>query len=394
MELDGIILKRGKEKAILRRHPWIFSGAVHQMPACTEGDTLPVLDANGSLLGHAHIQDGGSILAKMVSFGKIIPDKSFWTQQIKRALSLRQSLGLFESATNNIFRLIHGEGDGFPGLVVDYYNGVIVFQSYSWGMHLLKPLLAEIFSEVMPMPLKAIYDKSSKTMPAHFEEENQYLLQPRSESIEHIAYENGHPFNIDWINGQKTGFFIDQRDNRQLLGAYAKDKKILNTFCYSGGFSIYALNNGAKEVHSLDSSQGAIDLTDANVALGQHQIRHKSIVADAMDYIKNNTEKYDIIILDPPAFAKHLSAKNRATKAYQRLNQMALKHIKPGGMLFTFSCSQVIDYTLFRNTITAAAIEAGRDTQIINRLFQPADHPVSIFHPEGEYLKGLALKVD
>ncbi|HRE97339.1 MAG TPA: class I SAM-dependent rRNA methyltransferase, partial [Flavobacteriales bacterium] len=293
----------------------------------------------------------------------------------------------------NVFRLIHGEGDGLPGLVIDYYAGYCIVQCHSIGMYKQRSEIVEALKAVVGNSLKGIYDKSTETLPkTHTEGTSLSLYGDAAGSTEVMEY--GHRFVVDWESGQKTGFFIDQRENRKLLGSYAKGKKILNTFCYSGGFSVYALNEGAREVHSLDSSKKAIELTDKNIALTAHADKHKSIVADAIPYIRNIENDYDIIVLDPPAFAKHLSAKHNAIQGYRRLNEEAIRQIKPGGLLFTFSCSQVISMELFTGAVFSASANAKRNVRILHRLHQPADHPVSIFHPEGEYLKGLVLYIE
>jgi 23S rRNA (cytosine1962-C5)-methyltransferase len=292
----------------------------------------------------------------------------------------------------NIFRLCHGEGDLLPGLIIDFYNGVAVIQCHSYGMFRQVELIAEALKSVIGNELKAIYHKSSETLPKRELVSDGYLYG--EVSIPHLALENGVKYHIDWVNGQKTGFFIDQRENRALLGKYAQGKKVLNTFCYSGGFSLQALQHGALLVHSLDSSKKAIALTDANVTLNGFEDRHGSIVDDAMDYMKNLPEDYDIIVLDPPAFAKHRDKRHQAIQGYKRLNAHAIRQIKPGGLIFTFSCSQVVDTLLFTNTIIAAAIEAGRSCRILEQLHQPADHPIQAFHPEGAYLKGLVIQID
>jgi 23S rRNA (cytosine1962-C5)-methyltransferase len=293
---------------------------------------------------------------------------------------------------NSICRLIHGEGDSLPGLIVDYYNGVAVIQCHSIGMYRSLSYISEGLQAALGNELKAVYSKSSDTLPERIESQDGYVFG--TFEVPHNALENGVSFAIDWINGQKTGFFIDQRENRELLGKYAKGKKVLNTFCYSGGFSLLALKNGASLVHSLDSSKKAIELTNANIALNNWTEQHASIVADAMEYMKALEEDYDIIVLDPPAFAKHRDKRHKAIQGYKRLNAHAIRQIKPGGLIFTFSCSQVIDKNIFTNTIIAAAIEAGRNVRILEQLHQPADHPINAFHPEGEYLKGLVIAVD
>lgn len=379
-----------KLQTIERRHPWIFSGALKRMPEDLEdGALIEVTDKNGAVLATGHFNHG-SIAVRVLSFeGKKI-DQSFFDQRIASAVALRKTLHLFRP-DNSICRLVHGEGDELPGLIVDYYGGVAVIQCHSVGMFKQLDLIVEALKKALPTELTAIYNKSKETLPKRLESEDGYLFG--SAKIPHEALENGVRYQLDWIHGQKTGFFIDQRENRAILSKYSSDKKILNTFCYSGGFSLSALKEGASEVHSLDSSKKAIELTDANIALNGFEDRHKSIVADAMVHIREMGEAYDIIILDPPAFAKHRDKRHQAVQGYKRLNAMAMKHIRPGGLLMTYSCSQVVDKQLFTNTIIAAAIESGRSVRILEQLHQPADHPINAFHPEGEYLKGLLLQI-
>lgn len=354
-----------------------------------DGELVTVNDSKGQFLARGHFQNA-TIAVRVLTFEDKPVDDLFFEEKIANAYAVRQSLNLFRE-DNSICRLIHGEGDGLPGLIVDYYNKVAVIQCHSIGMYKHVESIAKAIAKVMGDQVTAIYSKSSDTLPDRVEVEDRYLFG--NCATPHVAMENGVKLNIDWITGQKTGFFIDQRENRSLLGRYAKGKTILNTFCYSGGFSLLALDNGAKEVHSLDSSKKAIDLTDANIALNGFS-NHKSIVADAMEYMKELGESYDIIVLDPPAFAKHRDKRHKAIQGYKRLNAHAIRQIKPGGIIFTFSCSQVVDKELFTNTVIAAAIEAGRNVRILEQLHQPADHPISAVHPEGEYLKGLVIYVD
>lgn len=379
-----------KLQTIERRHPWIFSGALKCMPEDLEdGSLIEVTDKNGAVLATGHFNHG-SIAVRVLSFeGKKI-DQTFFDQRIASAVALRKTLHLFRP-DNSICRLVHGEGDELPGLIVDFYGGVAVIQCHSVGMFKQLDLIVEALKKALPTELTAIYNKSKETLPKRLESEDGYLFG--SAKIPHEALENGVRYQLDWIHGQKTGFFIDQRENRAILSKYSSNKKILNTFCYSGGFSLSALKEGASEVHSLDSSKKAIELTDANIALNGFEDRHKSIVADAMVHIREMGEAYDIIILDPPAFAKHRDKRHQAVQGYKRLNAMAMKHIRPGGLLMTYSCSQVVDKQLFTNTIIAAAIESGRSVRILEQLHQPADHPINAFHPEGEYLKGLLLQI-
>ena len=396
MNLKKVTLKPAKDKSIKRFHPWIFSGAIKTMDSgCKDGEIVNIYSNKGKFLGTGHYQDG-SISIRVFEFTEQEINFNYWKNKLQNAYKLREKIGLVDATNTNIYRLVHAEGDDLPGLIIDFYNGTAVIQCHSIGMWLLKDIFSQLLQSIIP-ELKAIYDKSAETLPSkHVEEhqiENQFLWGEKNAIFEGMEYDN--QFSINWITGQKTGFFIDQRENRKLLGDLSKNKKILNTFCYSGGFSIYALNNGAKEVHSLDSSKKAIDLLEKNIALiNDYQNNHQSIVADAMDYIKNVDADYDIIILDPPAFAKHMNARHKAIQGYKRLNARAIEQIKPGGVIFTFSCSQVIGKELFRNTILSAGINAGRKIKILHQLHQPADHPVNIFHPESEYLKGLVIQVD
>lgn len=383
-------LHKKKTQSVERRHPWIFSGAINLVSDDLEdGDLVIVQDAQEHFLARGHFQNA-TIAVRVLSFNDVQIDADFFQRKIQNAVDVRRSLNVFRD-DNSIFRLIHGEGDGLPGLIVDYYNKVAVIQCHSIGMYRSVELIAEGLKNVLKEDLIAIYNKSSETLPDRVEVADAYLFG--NCEMPHPAIENGVKFNIDWINGQKTGFFIDQHENRLLLGKYAKGKKVLNTFCYSGGFSLSALKNGAELVHSLDSSKKAIQLTEDNVKLNGFQ-NHASIVADAMEYMKELPESYDIIVLDPPAFAKHRDKRHKAVQGYKRLNAHAIRQIKPGGIIFTFSCSQVVDKALFTNTVIAASIEAGRSVRILEQLHQPADHPVSAVHPEGEYLKGLVIYVD
>lgn len=383
-------LYKKKTQSVERRHPWIFSGAIDMASEDLEdGELVTVQDAQERFLAKGHFQNA-TIAVRVLTFENEEIDAAFFQKKIQNAVDVRRSLNLFRE-DNSICRLIHGEGDGLPGLIVDYYNKVAVIQCHSIGMYRSVELIATGLKNVLKDELTAIYNKSSETLPDRLEVNDSYLFG--SCEMPHVALENGIKFNIDWINGQKTGFFIDQRENRLLLGRYAKGKKVLNTFCYSGGFSLSALQNGATLAHSLDSSMKAIHLTDENISLNKFE-NHASIVADAMEYMKDLPESYDIIILDPPAFAKHRDKRHKAVQGYKRLNAHAIRQIKPGGIIFTFSCSQVIDKLLFTNTVIAASIEAGRNVRILEQLHQPADHPISAVHPEGEYLKGLVIYVD
>jgi 23S rRNA (cytosine1962-C5)-methyltransferase len=386
-----IQLKKAKTEATKRFHPWIFSGAIHtDTSSIEEGSVVEVLDYNHNFIAKGHFQPS-TIAVRILTFDNEEINQSFFTKRITSAVELRKRLQLI-TQENNITRLVHGEGDLLPGLIIDYYNKVAVIQCHSIGMYHALPLIKEALLTAFNNELIAIYSKSTDTLPNRLEIKNEYLFG--EVVVPHKAHENGIAYNIDWITGQKTGFFIDQRENRSLLKKYAKGKKVLNTFCYSGGFSLSAISGGATFAHSLDSSKKAIDLTDANISLNEMEKQHKSIVADTMEYIKELPEEYDIIILDPPAFAKHKDKRHKAIQGYKRLNAHAIRQIKPGGLIFTYSCSQVVDKYLFTNTVIAAAIESGRKVRILEQLHQPADHPINAFHPEGEYLKGLVIEVE
>lgn len=389
--LKTIQLYKHKSESVNRRHPWIFSGAIStETEDLIDGDIVSVLDHKGRFLARGHFQHA-TIAVRVLTFEDRTIDQDFFTDKIGKAIELRRSLQLF-TEDNSICRLVHGEGDSLPGLIIDFYAGVAVVQCHSIGMYVFIDEIKNALIAGLGNDLIAVYSKSSDTLPQRADVEDKYLFG--SVETPHIAIEHGVKLNIDWITGQKTGFFIDQRENRKLLGNYSKGKKVLNTFCYSGGFSLLALKNGADIVHSLDSSKKAIVLTDDNVKLNGFEKQHASIVADAMEYMKDLKEDYDIIVLDPPAFAKHREKRHKAIQGYKRLNAHAIRQIKPGGIIFTFSCSQVVDKYLFNNTIIAAAIEAGRNVRILEQLHQPADHPINAFHPEGEYLKGLVIQVD
>ena len=394
--MKKVTLKPTKEKSLLRKHPWVFSGAIKKIDEnILDGDVVKIFTNKDKYLATGHYTEG-NISVRIFDFENKEIDEEFWKEKIKNALQQRKET-LKIDKNNNVYRLIHAEGDYLPGFICDIYNEVAVFQFHSIGMWKIRGLFTEIVKELLPN-IELIYDKSVKTIPKkHVEEfsvKDGYLYN-NSDITSTVVSEYGNKFKIDWVNGQKTGFFIDQRENRKFLGEFAKDKKILNTFCYSGGFSIYALNAGAKEVHSLDSSQKAIDLVDENIELLANQnIKHLSIAEDAMDFIKEMEDEYDVIVLDPPAFAKHMKVKHKALQGYKRLNTRAIEQIKPNGILFTFSCSQVIDNNLFRHMVLSSAIIAGRNVSILKQLHQPSDHPINIFHPESEYLKGLILKVE
>jgi 23S rRNA (cytosine1962-C5)-methyltransferase len=392
-----IQLKPKKEESLQRFHPWVFSGAIQRIegkPA--EGDLVEVLDSNRNFLAIGHYQIG-SIAVRVVSFENIPVNNDFWTKKIGLAYAMRKSLGLIAPNYNNTYRLVHGEGDSLPGLIVDVYDDTAVMQAHSIGMHEIREILAKAIVVCVP-EVKNVYYKSETTLPykAAIEPEDGYLIG--EETTDLSALENGLKFHVDWLRGQKTGFFVDQRENRSLLERYSAGKSVLNMFCYTGGFSVYAMRGGAELVHSVDSSAKAIDLTDKNVEANfPNDTRHTSYAEDAFKYLNNLhtlEQQYDLIILDPPAFAKHREALRNALKGYKRLNAKAFEQIKPGGILFTFSCSQVVSKEQFRLAVFSAAAESKRNVRILHQLSQPADHPINIYHPEGEYLKGLVLWVE
>ncbi len=388
-----VILKPGKEQSLLRFHPWIFSGAIQKIDGSPEeGDVVEVVGHNHQFLAMGHYQIG-AIAIRVLSFTPCTIDQAFYTEKINLAYRLRVAIGLAESAHTNAYRLIHGEGDNLPGLIVDYYNGTAVAQMHSVGMFRDRKMIETAIKEVYGSSVKAIYNKSEGTLTykADLEPENGYVFG-RPEGKE--GMENGLRFYADWETRQKTGFFVDQRDNRALLEHYSKSRAVLNMFCYTGGFSFYAMRGGATQVHSVDSSERAIELTKANVELNfPGDARHEAFAMDAFKYLEKAGSNYDLIILDPPAFAKHQNVLNNAIKGYRRLNAKAFEVIKPGGILFTFSCSQVVTKDIFRTMVFSAAAKAGRQVSILHQISQPADHPVNIYHPEGEYLKGLVLHV-
>ncbi|MGI4870732.1 MAG: class I SAM-dependent rRNA methyltransferase [Janthinobacterium lividum] len=392
-----IVLKNGKDHSLRRRHPWVFSGAIARMQGePQEGEAVRVETQAGELLGVGHYSGGGSIAVRMLDFGPeaALPTPDFWVSKLTNAYQLRQRLGLTGTADTNVFRLVHAEGDGLPGLIIDVYGDVAVVQAHSVGMYRARPDIAAALQVVFGEKLRAVYDKSSETVPGHLGAAGNSYLFGESTGQEHLVTENGHQFAVDWETGQKTGFFIDQRDNRALLARYAPGRRVLNTFCYTGGFSVYALEAGAELVHSVDSSKKAIALTERNAELSRHAERHAAYPDDVLAFLKGHPAAYDLLVLDPPAFAKHMGARHAALMGYKRLNAAGIAHLAPGGLLFTFSCSQVVSPELFEGAVLAAAIEAGRPARILHRLTQPADHPVSLFHPEGAYLKGLVLAVE
>lgn len=389
-----VILKSGKEQAIKRFHPWIFSGAIKIINGkVKEGDIVEVVSNKNEFLALGHYQIG-SIAVRIFSFEKTEINYEFWEKKILNAYNLRKKIGLIDNNGTNVFRLLNAEGDGMPGAVIDFYNGTAVTQFHSIGMYLERQTFANALKNILGDKLKAVYDKSESTMPfkSEIKATNGYLLGENDTSI---VSEYGNKFKVDWEEGQKTGFFIDQRENRKLLEYYSKDKDVLNVFGYTGGFSVYAMQGGAKLVHSVDSSDKAIELTDENIALNfDDTSRHKSFAVNAFDFLKDIKNKYDMIILDPPAFAKHNNALHNALQGYKKINTRAFEQIRPGGILFTFSCSQAVSKKNFRETVFSAAAISGRNIKILHQLSQPADHPINIYHPEGEYLKGLVLYVE
>lgn len=397
--MTKVILKKGREESLKRFHPWIFSGAIAQINGnVAEGDVVSVYGADGNFLAAGHYQIG-SIAVRVLSFENRNIDAGFWEDMLGRALALRLRLCLANNAKTNCYRLVHGEGDNLPGLIIDYYDGVCVMQAHSAGMFRAKKQISAALQKIYGDSLKAVYDKSSGTAPfkAGLDLVDGYIYRREGFSDdEQTVIENGHKFNVNWTEGQKTGFFLDQRENRALVEKYSKGRNVLNLFCYTGGFSIYALSAGASHVDSIDSSKKAMDMVDRNVALnGFGSDSHTSICTDAIDFLHQVPEdKYDLMIVDPPAFAKHKGALSNALRAYQRLNAAAISKVAPGGIIFTFSCSQVVDKESFALAVFSAAAQAGRSVRILDRLNQPADHAVNIYHPEGEYLKGLLLYVE
>lgn len=391
-----IILKPHKDEPLRRFHPWVFSGAVQKIEGKPQdGDIVDIYSSANQWLACGHYHQG-SILVRVISFEQTPINEDFWYQRLSQAYQLRQTLNLVENRQTDAYRLIHGEGDNCSGLIIDIYGDTAVLQAHSIGMHLAKTQLVSALQRLYGTKLRAIYDKSRSTLPEKYAQNvtDGYLWGDTSTDTRQV-FENQHEFAINWVTGQKTGFFLDQRDNRALLGRYATGKTVLNAFCYSGGFSIYALASGATMVHSVDASAKAIELVEQNVSLnGFGADRHQSYTEDVLKFLKNSTAEYDVIVLDPPAYAKTIEKRHQAVQGYKRLNIEGLQKIKSGGILFTFSCSQVVDRALFYNTILSAAIEAKRNVRVLHHLSQPADHPVSIFHSESSYLKGLVLYVE
>ena len=397
-----VYLKRGKEESLLRFHPWVFSGAIqHADEGVGEGEVVRVVNSQGDFIAVGHYQMG-SIAVRVLSFDDESIDEAFWGRRLSSALHVRQSIGLADNPRNNTYRLVHGEGDLLPGLVIDVYGQTAVMQAHSVGMHISREAIARQLVEVMEGRIAHVYYKSETTLPGKMRADETGLSEDGTLSYfiyggsdDNTAMENGLLFYVDWLRGQKTGFFVDQRDNRLLLERFAKGKRVLNMFCYTGGFSFYAMRGGAELVHSVDSSAKAIELTNRNVELNfPGDKRHQAFCEDAFRYLEQAGSQYDLIILDPPAFAKHRGALHNALKGYTRLNYKAFQKIQPGGILFTFSCSQVVTKDHFRNAVFTAAAQAGRQVRILHQLHQPADHPINIYPPEGEYLKGLVLYVE
>ena len=389
-----VYLRKGKEESLLRFHPWVFSGAIASLDeGIEEGEIVKVITSKGNCIAIGHYQIG-SIAVRILTFKDVNIDDDFWCSRLKSAIDMRVKLDIADNSQNNTYRLVHGEGDNLPGLVIDVYGRTAVMQAHSAGMHVFRKEIARALVLVMGERIANVYYKSETTLPfkAELGQENGFLY---GGSEDNTAIENGLKFHVDWLKGQKTGFFVDQRENRSLLESYSKDKKVLNMFCYTGGFSFYAMRGGAKLVHSVDSSAKAIELTKRNVELNfPNDTRHEAFCEDAFKYLDKAGGDYDLVILDPPAFAKHRAALRNALKGYTRLNVKAFEKMKSGGILFTFSCSQVVTKDNFRNAVFTAAAMAGRKVRILHQLHQPADHPINIYHPEGEYLKGLVLYVE
>ena len=395
MSYKKVFLKPGKEESLKRFHPWVFSGAIARVEGePEEGEVVDVYTSKKEFIACGHFQIG-SIAVRVLSFRQEPIDHAFWVRRLQVAKDLRCALGVLGNPQNNTYRLVHGEGDNLPGLIIDVYDHTAVMQAHSAGMHLDRMAVAEALEEVMGDVIQHIYYKSETTLPFKADllaTENGFL---KGGSPENVAMENGLKFHVDWLKGQKTGFFVDQRENRALLERYAKGRNVLNVFCYTGGFSFYAMRGGANLVHSVDSSAKAIDLTNENVSLNfPGDTRHQAFAEDAFKFLDRMGDQYDLIILDPPAFAKHRDALRNALRGYTKLNAKAFEKIRPGGILFTFSCSQVVNKQDFRNAVFTAAAQSGRSVRILHQLTQPGDHPVNIYHPEGEYLKGLVLYVE
>jgi len=393
MDRVKIVLKSGKDQSVLRFHPWVFSGAIKKIYGDpVEGDVVDVYDNKDKLLGVGHYQPS-SIAVRILAFGNIFPDKVFFRERITSAINYRKTIGLFDNPDTNVFRLVHAEGDNLPGLIIDYYNGVAVMQMHSVGMYRMREDITSILVELLGKRLVAVYDKSETTIPfmSGMKPESCFLYGS-SEPV--IVSENGYRFKIDFVTGQKTGFFVDQRENRKLLESYTSGRDVLNMFGYTGAFSVYAMKN-AQTVHTVDSSESAVILADENINMNfGDDPRHQSFKVDAFEYLNDINQKYDLIILDPPAFAKHHNVLSNALQGYKRLNVKAIEQVRPGGIIFTFSCSQVVSRENFRKSVFVAAANTGRKVRIVHQLMQPPDHPVNIYHPESEYLKGLVIHVE
>ncbi len=394
MTIKTIQLNKGKEESLKRFHPWIFSGAILRMDeGIEEGELVKVLTFHREFIAIGQYQIG-SIAVRILSFRDIAIDQEFWKSRLKAALNMRIAIGIADNPTNNTYRLVHGEGDMLPGLIIDCYGKTAVMQAHSVGMHVERLAICEALRSVMGSRIEHVFYKSETTLPfkAELGQQDGFLY---GGSDDNVAIENGLKFHVDWLKGQKTGFFVDQRENRTLLEKYAKNRSVLNMFCYTGGFSVYAMRGRAKLVHSVDSSAKAVELTNANINLNfPSDARHAAFCDDAFKYLDAHDAQYDLVVLDPPAFAKHRAALRNALKGYTRLNVKGFERIKPGGILFTFSCSQVVTKENFRNAVFTAAAQAKRKVRILHQLHQPADHPINIYHPEGEYLKGLVLYVE
>ena len=395
MAYKKVYLKPGKEESLKRFHPWVFSGAIARVEGePEEGEVVDVYTSKKEFIACGHFQIG-SIAVRVLSFRQEVIDRAYWVRRLSMAKDLRRALGLIDNPQNNTYRLVHGEGDNLPGLIIDVYNHTAVMQAHSAGMHIYRMEIADALTEVMGDVIQNIYYKSETTLPFKADllaTENGFI---KGGSPDNVAMENGLKFHVDWLKGQKTGFFVDQRENRALLERYANGRSVLNMFCYTGGFSFYAMRGGAKLVHSVDSSAKAIYLTNKNVELNfPGDKRHEAYAEDAFKFLDNMGDRYDLIILDPPAFAKHRDALRNALRGYTKLNAKAFEKIRPGGILFTFSCSQVVSKQDFRNAVFTAAAQSGRNVRILHQLTQPGDHPINIYHPEGEYLKGLVLYVE
>ncbi len=390
----NVYLKKGKEESLQRFHPWVFSGAIQRADdGIEEGDKVRIISHSGDFIAVGHFQVG-SIAVRVLSFSDIAIDRSFWQERLSAALTMRQRIGIADNPLNNTYRLVHGEGDWLPGLVIDCYGPTAVMQAHSVGMHRCRMDICRALTDVMGDRIRQVYYKSETTLPykAHLDEEDGFIF---GHTDDNVAVENGLKFHVDWLRGQKTGFFVDQRENRSLLERYSQGKSVLNMFCYTGGFSVYAMRGGAERVHSVDSSAKAIEITNSNVALNfPGDARHEAFCEDAFRFLEGRTDKYDIVVLDPPAFAKHRAALHNALKGYIRLNAKGLRLVKEGGLLFTFSCSQAVSKDQFRSAVFTAAAQSGRKVRILHQVHQPADHPINIYHPEGEYLKGLVLYVE